>query len=450
MFAFLPLRSYGFRFIVQGDFDLPSSREDVNSDSVWNQFIRDEIPQLFLNALDKMKVHACIVFTLTDRIHMPSQKLPGMSVTDAVAMYLQFIPLDGELHDFFKPVAIRIRNLLRGTACLPTASGSEKIDEPFSVVQSLFLVESEDTGNQQPHFWKQPSELVVVRDSHIRKYVPQSLLNSALHYFYLNPDLVPFLSPPLQAHLGVHSLSIDHLIAVAEAVLKSYSGCSQSVIMLSDDSEDDISDSEESVGYQNRRKMAQSSPRSVFVQWAAQWLACVHIILEEEGDRSPITVGKLKKIKIIPLTSGARLATQDTSLFFPSDGDSGKPSHDNSTCTLYSQFFISLTVSSAGFKCLFDEIRVVDPLLFETQGDCDGHAMVKPSHRVHSVLELLGVRDMYPAEIIKHHILPCFQSDEWKVGSCFLTKYVYESPHKMQHYHTEQIHCSADNLSCVY
>ena len=56
VFAFLPLRSYGFRFIVQGDFDLPSSREDVNSDSVWNQFLRDEIPHLFLHALDKMKV----------------------------------------------------------------------------------------------------------------------------------------------------------------------------------------------------------------------------------------------------------------------------------------------------------------------------------------------------------------------------------------------------------
>ena len=56
VFAFLPLRSYGFRFILQGDFDLPSSREDVNSDSPWNQWLREEIPPLFLHALDKMKV----------------------------------------------------------------------------------------------------------------------------------------------------------------------------------------------------------------------------------------------------------------------------------------------------------------------------------------------------------------------------------------------------------
>lgn len=56
VFAFLPLRSYGFRFILQGDFDLPSSREDVNSDSPWNQWLREEIPPLFMKALDKMKV----------------------------------------------------------------------------------------------------------------------------------------------------------------------------------------------------------------------------------------------------------------------------------------------------------------------------------------------------------------------------------------------------------
>ena len=56
VFAFLPLRSYGFRFILQGDFDLPSSREDVNSDSPWNQWLREEVPSLFLESLQKIKV----------------------------------------------------------------------------------------------------------------------------------------------------------------------------------------------------------------------------------------------------------------------------------------------------------------------------------------------------------------------------------------------------------
>ena len=56
VFAFLPLRSYGFRFIVQGDFDLPSSRECVTSDSSWNQWLREQVPSLFLQAMHEMRV----------------------------------------------------------------------------------------------------------------------------------------------------------------------------------------------------------------------------------------------------------------------------------------------------------------------------------------------------------------------------------------------------------
>jgi hypothetical protein len=401
VFAFLPLRSYGFRFIVQGDFDLPSSREDVNSDSVWNQFIRDEIPQLFLYALEKIK------------------KLPGISVTEAVALYLQFIPLDGELHDFFKPVAIRIRNLLRGAACLPTEPGPEDISEPFSIVQALARPDTQETHGQNL-LWKQPSELVVARNSFIRAVVPQSLLNSALHYFYLSPELAPYLSPALQSHLGLHTLSIDHLVTVAEAVVRSYSGASDSVIMLSDDSDEDspilISDDEDDNESSSKRRgnSAPVTPHSVFVRWVAQWLACVHIVLEDERDRSPLTLGKLKKTKILPLTSRARVAAQDGSLFFPAEGDS---------------------VSSARFKGLFDEIMVVDTQLFETnhhhqqqeEGDQERvtTGMVKTSHRVHAMLELLGVREMFPAEVIRHHILPCFTSDQWKTKpAALLTTYL--------------------------
>ncbi|XP_075922545.1 uncharacterized protein LOC142930155 isoform X2 [Petromyzon marinus] len=56
VFAFLPLRSYGFRFIIQGDFEVSSSREDVDRDSAWNQWLRSEIPGLFLLALHTFTV----------------------------------------------------------------------------------------------------------------------------------------------------------------------------------------------------------------------------------------------------------------------------------------------------------------------------------------------------------------------------------------------------------
>lgn len=334
-----------------------------------------------------------------------------------MAIYLQFIPLDGELHDFFKPVAIRIRNLLRGTACLPTEPGSNDICEPFSIIKDISDAEP-DEGSGLPHLWKQPSELVVVRDACIKKSIPQSLLNSVLHCFYLNSDLTKFINPLLQSHLGIQNLSVDHLVAVAEAMLKSYKRAScdntDADIFMSDDEESD------SGGLQAQKNgQVYSSLHSVFVQWVAQWLACVHIILEEDGDRSPITIGKLKKTKIIPLMNGDIYAAQDSSLFFPSDGDSGKYISTHTCACIYVWFneycFSPSTAFFTDFKSLFDEIKVVDPMLFEAQGDCDDNSMVKPSHRVHSVLEVLGIREMYPPEVIKHHILPCFTNEQWKV-----------------------------------
>lgn len=50
VFAFLPLRSYGLRFILQGDFVVPSSREAVDADSPWNQLLRESVRDAFGHA----------------------------------------------------------------------------------------------------------------------------------------------------------------------------------------------------------------------------------------------------------------------------------------------------------------------------------------------------------------------------------------------------------------
>jgi len=43
LFAFLPVRNYGLRFLVQGDFLLSSGREDVHKNPAWNKRARDEV-----------------------------------------------------------------------------------------------------------------------------------------------------------------------------------------------------------------------------------------------------------------------------------------------------------------------------------------------------------------------------------------------------------------------
>lgn len=52
VFAYLPLRSFGFRFIIQADFVVPASRQDINQDSSWNQWIIKHLPQLFVKAIN--------------------------------------------------------------------------------------------------------------------------------------------------------------------------------------------------------------------------------------------------------------------------------------------------------------------------------------------------------------------------------------------------------------
>ncbi|KAI9679215.1 MAG: hypothetical protein M1817_005234 [Caeruleum heppii] len=48
--AFLPVRGYGFRFLIQADFLITSNRQDVNEGSAWNKRLRDFVVQVFTQA----------------------------------------------------------------------------------------------------------------------------------------------------------------------------------------------------------------------------------------------------------------------------------------------------------------------------------------------------------------------------------------------------------------
>ncbi|KAH7399670.1 hypothetical protein BKA66DRAFT_437202 [Pyrenochaeta sp. MPI-SDFR-AT-0127] len=51
VYAFLPIRDYGFKFVIQADFLLVASREDVNVSSAWNRHLLAAIPEAFLQAV---------------------------------------------------------------------------------------------------------------------------------------------------------------------------------------------------------------------------------------------------------------------------------------------------------------------------------------------------------------------------------------------------------------
>ncbi|XP_035467715.2 protein NO VEIN isoform X3 [Scophthalmus maximus] len=178
VFAYLPLRSFGFRFIVQGDFDIPSSREDVDRDSSWNQWLRSEIPQLFLQAMN--------VFT----DHPEFRGLRGL------CQFLQFVPLPDEVLDFFKPVAGQIIQLLKGKAFLPTLGSDGKV------------------------VYKLPSQMAVCQDAVIRDVIGGDELERHLSLSYLHPGLSPAPPTSLLSHLGVRFLRGSDVTTVTTAMAK--------------------------------------------------------------------------------------------------------------------------------------------------------------------------------------------------------------------------------------
>ncbi|XP_069113795.1 uncharacterized protein [Argopecten irradians] len=243
VFAFLPLRSYGFRFIVQGDFDVPSSREDVDRDSPWNQWIRNELHTLFIEALDLFKSHK------------------EFSPLEAVTSFLQFVPMEDEILDFFRPVASQILAKLKAKACVPTQPNSKGMIT-----------------------WKMPSQTVIVRDSLICELITPEMLQKHLNLFYVHRDLAESLNTTLTQCLGIECLTTDHLIQIGKALI--------------------LDRSQQSEDYDNQILMT------------AKWLACVYRSLDEFRDNQFI-LDTLSTLKILPLTTDQFVSVADKTIFFP-------------------------------------------------------------------------------------------------------------------------------------
>uniref|UniRef100_A0A1D1Z6Y8 Sacsin n=1 Tax=Anthurium amnicola TaxID=1678845 RepID=A0A1D1Z6Y8_9ARAE len=147
VFAFLPLRTYGLKFILQGDFVLPSSREEVDGDSAWNQWLLSEFPALFVKAERDLVALPCF------------KKFPGKAVT----AFMSFVPLVGEVHGFFSYLPHMIVSKLRTSNCL--------------------LLEGHGME------WVPPCRVLRGWDDQARSLLSDSLLQQHLGLGYLNRDV---------------------------------------------------------------------------------------------------------------------------------------------------------------------------------------------------------------------------------------------------------------------
>ena len=116
VFAFLPVRQMGFKFPIQGDFILNSSREEVLTDRPWNQPLRAGVAAVFSHAIEVFKKTDALGFT-----------------------YLKYIPAEGEVADpFFRTVRKAIIDKLSAAACLPSASGVWRRPSELRIAEKSF------------------------------------------------------------------------------------------------------------------------------------------------------------------------------------------------------------------------------------------------------------------------------------------------------------------------
>ncbi|KAH7429492.1 hypothetical protein KP509_09G052400, partial [Ceratopteris richardii] len=159
VFAFLPLRSYGLRFIVQGDFVLPSSREDLDTDSPWNQWLLSEIPSVCVKALEAFKELPCF------------KGHPGK----AASVFMSFLPFEGEVQGFFSSLPRMIFASLRASSCLPI----------------------EDRDGE----WAFPCTLLAGWNDSVKKLLHEELLWELLGLRYLHKQVL--LPPVVVSELGI-------------------------------------------------------------------------------------------------------------------------------------------------------------------------------------------------------------------------------------------------------
>lgn len=144
VFAFLPIRKYGLKFIIHADFVLPVGREDILKENAWNEWLRNSIASLFLEAIEEFKVDENLKYT-----------------------YYGFIPSEEEVKDdFFSNV---VKQLFEG------------------LQETTFLL-------SESNEWKKPSEILLA-DKELKKIVPNDFVKNYLKKQYIHdkarvPDFI--------------------------------------------------------------------------------------------------------------------------------------------------------------------------------------------------------------------------------------------------------------------
>lgn len=195
LFAYLPLRPYGFRFILQADFEIPVTRQEILYDNPWNEWIKNEMIQLLPEAYSQLQ-H--LPDLLKSSLNIPNELTP----IQILIYFLKLIPNRNELDRYFNSFVDKSMKILTG------------------MIQFPVIIEDE-LGEKQTEFIS-PSQCIFVKDPFIRQILPQGLLISHLNKYYVPEQIVNECHERTLIKLGCAPLQFSSIIRLIKQLYKQY------------------------------------------------------------------------------------------------------------------------------------------------------------------------------------------------------------------------------------
>ncbi|QWD96258.1 DUF3883 domain-containing protein [Polynucleobacter sp. MG-6-Vaara-E2] len=165
VFAYLPIRNFGFKFIIQADFILSASRQDINTSSAWNTYLKDQIADIFsTEVLARFKASEPLTYS-----------------------YLSFLSdFDRIVDPFFKDLPMAILEKLSNVESLPVQGGG----------------------------WKKPRDIRIAPPEFQNLFPPQ-IAEKLFNFYYLDKRCKKEFE--MLKILGVKSLTDEDLVDIFRA-----------------------------------------------------------------------------------------------------------------------------------------------------------------------------------------------------------------------------------------
>ena len=192
VFAYLPLCSYGFRFILQADFEVPASRQEILHDSQWNEWLKAEMIRLIPLAYNKFQHLPDLLASSTSN----TQETYHITPIQIINYFLKFFPLKNESKPFFNTFVDKSIQSLTGIIKLPVCYQNEKKETVID--------------------WVLPSRCVIVQDPFIRKILSQDLLLSHFNSYYVHEELILECDEQILLKLGCRPLDFSEITQLIE------------------------------------------------------------------------------------------------------------------------------------------------------------------------------------------------------------------------------------------